>query len=164
MHWCLTDWKKRSNIPGSNLYANLSEYVIALGEFLFRWQLYQKRAELLQCLPEIFSSRARTHDAEQRLGTLILKSLTILGSKYVFISVVLPLCQQCGVEMLRSSDLPCQICRVQSQKPCCSVCRLPVIGMIEYLSSEYLNLTFNRPCTHMFDLLPYNSCSMLARS
>ncbi|KIJ56276.1 hypothetical protein M422DRAFT_219410 [Sphaerobolus stellatus SS14] len=102
---------EEDHVVGNEFFAKLSEHVFTFAEYLFRWQLFHKRTEILKCLPNKFTASVFSDVGnDQRLVTI-------------------PLCRQCGVEIPEGGTVHCALCGSRSQKPSCSVCRLPVTGL-----------------------------------
>lgn len=91
---------------------------------LFRWQLLNKRLELLGAVKTSPFIRTPPQNLDMRFGAR--RSCELLGSANTWTDIQ-PACGQCG-HGRSSDDDACSTCGNHQVNPRCSVCRLPVKG------------------------------------
>ncbi|KAH7922738.1 hypothetical protein BV22DRAFT_1094123 [Leucogyrophana mollusca] len=100
----------RPGILDSHLLNQFACHVLAYAEMLFKWQLLNKRLELLNAV-KISTFLAPDSRSTQEVSFDVLHK-----------------CVKCGRDLARDAE-SCTYCVMRSLNPRCSVCRLPIKGL-----------------------------------
>ncbi|XP_006457486.1 hypothetical protein AGABI2DRAFT_189013 [Agaricus bisporus var. bisporus H97] len=93
----------------NDLIRQMIAHVHVYAELLFRWQMYEKRIELLKIMSKRKIVKEEHKDMHYRLG-------------------IVQTCTHCG-QSLPQNSIECHTCHVPRTMALCSICRLPVKGL-----------------------------------
>lgn len=111
-------------------------HVLAYAEALFRWKLLHKRIELLKAVDPFLrmTSDSYFNSDHSQLGTLF---ALCFRCQFRYLSCGRPtgvsiLCTHCGQPTASHIQSTCSACGTRLGMPRCSVCRLPVKGVLSH--------------------------------
>ncbi len=104
-------------------------HVLVYAEFLFRWKLLHKRIELLKAVdPSLRPPSDLSFNLDHsQLGTLFPPTF---GRVTFSTSSCSGMCTQCGEQTTSRAQSTCTACGARGGISRCSVCRLPVKGIV----------------------------------